>query len=68
MLPSQGFDPLPTLRNPVLGATYHKIFIRAPSAPIYTNFERGARAEKTQFFFGQNFPQKVPKNAFFGLF
>ena len=35
-------------------------------SPIYTNFEGGARAEKTRFF-GQNF-QKVPKNSFFGLF
>ena len=32
-------------------------------APIYTNFEGGARAEKTGFF-GQNFPKK-PKNVYF---
>ena len=36
-----------------------KIFLMAP---IYTNFEGGARAEKTRFF-SQNFP-KMPKNAF----
>ena len=47
-------------------ATDPKIFLKAPLAPIYTNFEGGARAKKTQFF-GQNFP-KSPKNAFFGLF
>ena len=40
-----------------------KIFLMAP---IYTNFEGGARAEKTRFF-GQHFP-KMPKNAFFRLF
>ena len=34
--------------------------------PIFTTFERGVRAEKTQFF-GQNFP-KMPQNAFFYLF
>ena len=38
----------------------------APLMPIYTNFERGVRAEKAKFFV-QNFP-KVPKNAFFVLF
>ena len=43
-----------------------KIFLKAPSAPIYTNFEvfeGRARAEKSKSI-GQNFP----KNAFFGLF
>ena len=40
--------------------------LKAPLGPIYTNFEGGARAEKTQFFY-KNF-QKVPKNALFGLF
>ena len=33
-----------------------KIFLKAPWAPIYTNFEGEERAEKTQFF-GQNFPK-----------
>ena len=27
-----------------------KIFLKALLAPIYTNFEGGERAEKTQFF------------------
>ena len=39
-----------------------KIFLKAPSGPIYTNFEY-----ITRFFFVKIF-QKVPKNAFFGLF
>ena len=33
-----------------------KIFLKAPWAPIYTNFEGGSRAGKTQVF-GQNFPK-----------
>ena len=33
---------------------------------MYTNFEWGARAEKTQLF-GRNF-QKMPKNAYFDMF
>ena len=33
-----------------------KIFLKAPWAPIYTNFEGGERVEKTRFF-GQNFPK-----------
>ena len=44
-----------------------KIFLKAPLAPIYTNIEGGARAEKTQFFI-QNFPaaQKFwPKQGLF---
>ena len=41
-------------------------FLKAHSAPIYTNFEGKARAGKTRFF-GQNFPKK-PKNAFFAFF
>ena len=40
-----------------------KIFLKAP---IYTNIEGGARAEKTQFFF--KIFQKVPKTVFFSLF
>ena len=39
-----------------------KNFLKALLAPIYTSFEGGARAEKTQFF-GLNFP----KSAFFWL-
>ena len=43
-----------------------KIFLKAPLAPIYTNFEGGARAKKKRNFSVKVF-QKVPKNAFFGL-
>ena len=35
-----------------------KIFLKAPLAPIYIYFERGAHAEKTRFF-GQNFPKSA---------
>ena len=69
----EGFDPLPTqrvslctiLRYPYL-VTDLKIFLKVLSAPIYTDFERGARAKKTRFF-GQNCPKK-PKNAFWPVF
>ena len=40
-----------------------KIFLKAPSAPIYTNYE-GERAPKKRNFFVKMF-QKVPKNGFF---
>ena len=40
-----------------------KIFLKAPLAPIYTNFE-GERAPKKRYFFVKIF-QKVPKNGFF---
>ena len=43
-----------------------KIFLKAPSAPIYTNFE-GERAPKKTLFFVKIF-QKVPKNGFFDCF
>ena len=43
-----------------------KIFLKAPLALIYTNFEGTARAEKTRFF-GQNFP-KIAEKRLFGLF
>ena len=43
-----------------------KIFLKAPLAPIYTNFE-GERAPKKTRFFVKNF-QKVPKNGFFDCF
>ena len=41
-----------------------KIFLKAPLAPIYINFEGGARAEKTRFF-GQHFPKNAKKRFFF---
>ena len=43
-----------------------KIFLKAPLAPIYTNFE-GERAPKKRNFFDKIF-QKVPKNGFFDCF
>ena len=43
-----------------------KNFLKAPLAPIFTSFEGGARAKKRNFLF--KIFQKVPKNAFFGLF
>ena len=43
-----------------------KIFLKAPWAPIYTNFE-GERAPKKTRFFVKIF-QKVPKNGFFDCF
>ena len=46
--------------------TDHKIFLRAPSALIYTNFE-GERAPKKRDFFVKIF-QNVPKNGFFDCF
>ena len=51
----QGFDPLPfqrvplctILKSPFL-AMDSKNFLKAPSVPIYANFEKGVRAEKKQ--------------------
>ena len=43
-----------------------KKYLKAPSAPIYTNFKGGARAQKREFLF--NIFQKVPKNVFFFVF
>ena len=67
----QGFDPLPTqtiLRFLIL-VTDPKIFLKAPLAPIYINFEGGgeAPAEKTRFF-GQNFPKIAQKKRLFRPF
>ena len=63
----QGFDPLPTQRVPFdifseihFWPTDPNIFLKAPSAPIYANFE-GERAPKKRNFFVKFF-QKVPKN------
>ena len=54
------------LKYPFLVTDPKNFLKQAPWAPKYISFEGGARAEKAQFF-GQHF-QKVPKNAFFGLF
>ena len=43
-----------------------KIFLKAPAAPIYANFE-GECAPKKRNFLVKLF-QKLPINAFFGLF
>ena len=40
-----------------------KIFLKAPLAPIYTNFEGEHAPKKTRFFV--KIFQKVPKNGFF---
>ena len=72
--PPQGFDPLPTQRVPPLilfqkssfGRPTLNFFLKAPLAPIYTNFE-GERAPKKRDFFVNIF-QKVPKNGFFDCF
>ena len=59
-----GFDPLPTQRIPhctilkySILVTDPKKFQKAPLAPIYNNFKRGARAKKNLIFFCQNFPK-----------
>ena len=44
-----------------------KIFLKAPWAPIYTNFERERAPKKTRFFC-QNFSKKCPKTAFLTVF
>ena len=58
--------PFGTFKEIHLWPTDPKIFLKAPLAPIYTNFE-GERAPKKRVFFVRNF-QKVPKNGFFDLF
>ena len=69
-----GIRPPADPKGPPFGTFYEihflptdpKIFLKAPLAPIYTNFE-GERAPKKRDFLVKIF-QKVPKNAFFGLF
>ena len=68
--PPQVFDPLPTQRVPPFDTfseihfcpTDPKIVLKAPLAPIYTNFE-GERAPKKRDSFVKIF-QKVSKNGF----
>ena len=62
--PSQWFDPLPTQRVPFelfwdihFWLTDPRVFLNAPSVPIYTNFEWGSK-----------FSNKMSKNVFFGFF
>ena len=73
-MPTQKFDPLPTqrvphctiLRHPFL-VTDPRIFLKAHLAPVYENFEGGSAHRKIRNFLVKIF-QKLPKNAFFGLF
>ena len=44
------------LRYERIHSKYCSLFYTFPLAPMYTNFEGGARAEKTQFF-SQHFPK-----------
>ena len=44
-----------------------KVFLKVPSAAIYTSLKGGARAEKKRDFLVKFF-QKVPKNAFLDCF
>ena len=59
-------SPFGTFEVNLFWPTDLKTSLKAPLAPIYTNFEGGARAEKTQFF-GQNFP-KCLKTPFLDCF
>ena len=73
----QGFDPLPTHTvSPlfyfevfIFGCwmTDLKIFLKASSAPIYTNFNKGARAEKTRLLLSR-FSIKFIKTPFWPIF
>ena len=68
------FEPLPTQRVPLclifqypFLAMDPKNFLKEPSAPIYTNFWGGARAEKTRAtFFSQKFWPKQGQNSALG--
>ena len=48
-LPTQTVPLCTTLRNPFL-VTHPKTFLKAPSAPLYTNFEMRADAKKCNFW------------------
>ena len=62
----KGSPPFDTFSEIPFWPTDPKIVLKAPSAPIYTNFE-GERAPKKRYFFVKIF-QKVPKNGFFDCF
>ena len=73
LCPPQRFDPLPTQRVSFCTILRYQFlvtdplnFLKAPPAPIYTNFKREARAEKTRSF-GKQF-EKIPKTAFWSKF
>ena len=59
--------PFDTFSEIHFWATDPKIFLRAPSAPIYTNFE-GERAPKKNAIFWSTFFKKCPKTAFLTVF
>ena len=67
--PPSGIRPPADPKGPILilfqksicGRPTPKIFLKAPLAPIYTNFE-GERAKKTKFFC-QNFSKSAQKRA-----
>ena len=71
----QGFDPLPTQRVPPFDTfseihfwpTDPKIFLKAPLAPIHTNF-KGERAPKKNAIFCQIFSKNAQKRLFLTVF
>ena len=58
--------PFDTFSEIPFSPTEPKIFLKAPSAPIYTNFE-GERAPKKRYFLSKFF-KKCPKTAFLTVF
>ena len=71
----QGFDPLPTQRVPLwyflrnsFWPTDPIIFLKAPLAPIYTNYEGERAPKKNACFFLSKFFKKCPKTAFLTVF
>ena len=60
-------SPVCTISKYPYLVTYPENFLKVPWAPINTNFEGGARAEKARFFLS-TFSQKVPKKPFLVCF
>ena len=60
---SSDSTPFDTFSEMHFWPTDPKIFLKAPLAPIYTNFE-GERASKKTQFFCQNFSKSVQKRLF----
>ena len=56
-------SPFDTFSEIQFWSTDPKIFLKTPSAPIYTNFE-GERAPKKTQFFCQNFSKSAQKRFF----
>ena len=59
--------PFDTFSEILFWPTDPKVFLRAPLAPIYTNFE-GERAPKKNAIFLSKFFKKCPKTAFLTVF